>query len=106
MISGARAVTHTVAPPLFAFTAQWMTLPTSSAVGVYRVPWPTTSESVQVRFWVPNSDSAGVATFPRSSWLGARNRGCSGPIGFERYQVTQKSAPGVFSHSPRPQVSG
>ena len=93
-------------PPLFAFTAQWMTLPMSSAVGLYRFPCPTTSESVHVRFWVPNSGSAGVVKFPRSSWLGARKRGCSGPIGFERYQVTQKSAPGVFSHSPRAHVSG
>ena len=33
-ISGAIAVFQTVAPPLSATSAQWMTLPTSAAVGV------------------------------------------------------------------------
>ena len=52
-ISGACAVFHTVAPPLLTLTAQWMTLPTSSAVGVYVSPSPTSSESVHVRACVP-----------------------------------------------------
>ena len=72
MISGALAVSHTVAPPLSALTAQWMTLPTSSEVGVYFLPWPTISESSQVRACVPYCGSAGVVNEPRSIWLGAR----------------------------------
>ena len=72
VISGALAVAQTVAPPSFADTEQWITLPTSSGVGVYLLPFPTISESVHVRSWVPNSSSAGVVTSPRSNWLGAR----------------------------------
>ena len=30
---------------------------------------------------------------PRSIWLGARNRGCSGPILFDRYHRREKVTP-------------
>ncbi len=53
MISGATAVFQTVAPALLALTAQWMTLPMSSATGVYVSPSPTSSESVHVSACVP-----------------------------------------------------